>query len=87
MSIRDRQKRMQKGNTRGKGRFAVCCGTGTRQNSFFEAVKCPIKMDAIEGDETERVAHLDALLGNRPSTIQSYLPCLQRLQMFSPEGK
>ena len=56
-------------------------------NSFPEAVKRPHKMDAINGDETERMAHLGALLGFRPSTIQLCLPCLQRLQMFSPEGK
>jgi hypothetical protein len=60
---------------------------GGKANSFPEAVKCLIEMDAIEGDETERVAHLGALLGFRPSTIHSCLPCLQRMQMFSPEGK
>ena len=26
---------------------------GDKANSFPEAVKCPIEMDAIEGDETE----------------------------------
>lgn len=60
---------------------------GDNANNFPKAVKFPIKMDAVEGGETERVAHLGALLGFRPSTIQSCLPCLQRLQMFSPEGK
>jgi hypothetical protein len=27
---------------------------GDKANSFLEAVKCAIKMDAIEGDDTER---------------------------------
>jgi len=71
--------------TRGECRFAAYGDDVVRQGQG--AVECPIKVDAIERDETERVAHLGALLGFRPSTIQLCLPCLQRLQMFSPEGK
>jgi len=76
--------------TRGKGCFAAhgdeVVGRG-QGKQFSQSIKCPIKMDAFEGDETGGVAHLGALLGFWPSTIQSCLPCLQRLQMFSPGGE
>jgi len=47
-----------------------------------------IKTDATgEGGEREEMAHFGALLGFRPSTIQSCLPNLQRLHTFLPGGK
>jgi hypothetical protein len=58
-------------------------GTGTGR-AVFPKHKSPHNMDATEGSEVERMAHFGALLGFRPSTIQSCLPCLQRLHTFSP---